>query len=185
MKPRTKLQKQIDEIRKKLPKITQEQKVYAYKHCLDHEATRLKNGTVTCLDCGHKRKDSHYLATTLDCTCPNCNTKLKVKNTRKQKFTDWAYYGIVTSFQGFQIFRYCKVHGIYKAGKPVFHNFYEVAQIWLCPDGKFEIVGYISIKVDGMLKAGAENLNLEIIRISVIMIYLLIEYIQKNQLSRK
>lgn len=143
MKPKTKLQKQIVELRKKLPKITQEQEAYAYKYCLDHEATRLKNGTVTCLDCGHKWKDTHYLATTLDCSCPNCNTKLKVKDTRKQKFTDLAYYGIVTSFQGFQVFRYCKVHGIYKAGKPVYHNFYEVAQIWLGPDGKFEIVGYI------------------------------------------
>lgn len=143
MKPKTKLQVKIVELSRKLPKITQEQKAYAYKYCLDHEATRLKNGTVTCLDCGHKWKDTHYLATTLDCSCPNCNTKLKVKDTRKQKFTDWAYYGIVTSFQGFQVFRYCKVHGIYKAGKPVYHNFYEVAQIWLGPDGKFEIVGYI------------------------------------------
>lgn len=143
MKPKTKLQKQIVELRKKLPKITQEQEAYAYKYCLDHEATRLKNGTVTCLDCGHKWKDTHYLATTLDCSCPNCNTKLKVKDTRKQKFTDWAYYGIVTSFQGFQVFRYYKVNGVYKAGKPVHHNFYEVAQIWLAPNGKFEIVGYI------------------------------------------
>lgn len=143
MKPRTKLQKQIVELRKKLPKITQEQEAYAYKYCLDHEATRLKNGTVTCLDCGHKWKDTHYLATTLDCSCPNCNTKLKVKDTRKKKFTDWAYYGIVTSFQGFQVFRYCKVHGVYRAGESVYHNFYEVAQIWLSPDGKFEIVGYI------------------------------------------
>lgn len=143
MKPKTKLQKHIVELSKKLPKITDTQEYWAYKHCLDHEATRLKNGTVTCLDCGHKWKDTHYLATTLDCTCPNCNTKLKVKDTRKQKFHDWAYYGIVTTFQGFQVFRYYKVNGVYKAGKPVHHNFYEVSQIWLSPDGKFEIVGYI------------------------------------------
>lgn len=144
MKPKTKLQKQIVELSKKLPEITEKQKLYAYKHCLKHEATRLKNGTVTCLDCGHKWKDTHTLATTLDCTCPNCNTKLKVKDTRKQKFHDWAYYGIVTIFEGFQVFRYYKVNGVYRAGEPVYlNNFYEVAQIWLSAKGEYEIVGYI------------------------------------------
>lgn len=143
MKPKTKLQKQIVELSKRLPNVTEKQELYAYKHCLNHEATRLKNGTVTCLDCGHKWKDTHTLATTLDCTCPNCKTKLKVLDTRKQKFHDWAYYGIVTIFEGFQVFRYYKVNGVYKAGKPVYHNFYEVAQIWLSPKGEYEIVGYI------------------------------------------
>ena len=46
MKPRTKLQKQIVELSKRLPNITEKQELYAYKHCLNHEATRLKNGTV-------------------------------------------------------------------------------------------------------------------------------------------
>lgn len=145
MKPKTKLQKQIVELSKNLPSITEEQEQWAYKQCLEHEATKLKNGTVTCLDCGHKWKGKQPpLLTSLDgCTCPNCNTKLKIKHTRKQKFTDWAYYGIVTTFHGFQVFRYCKVHGIYKAGEPVYHKFYEVAQIWLDSDGKYEIIGYI------------------------------------------
>ena len=143
MKPKTKLQKQIVALSKQLPKTTESQKRWAYKHCLNHEATRLKSGRVTCLDCGHQWKDEHPLITTLSCTCPSCNTSLKIKDTRKQKFDDWAYYGIITTFKGFQVFRLYKVHGIYKVGEPVFNNFYEVAQIWLAPDGKFEIIGYI------------------------------------------
>lgn len=142
MKPKTKLQHQVVELSKKLPKITEKQESWAFKHCLDHKATKLKNGTVTCLDCGHKWKDDQLsLLTAIDgCTCPNCHTKLQVTDTRKQKFYDWAYYSIITTFQGFQVIRFFKVHGNYKAGKPAYVHCYEVTQLWIAPNGKYEII---------------------------------------------
>ena len=142
MKPKSKLQLQIVEVDSRLPKIAADQEAWALKHCLKHEATRLKNGTVSCLDCGHQWIDKLPLANIIDHVCPNCSTEVKMIDTRKKVFNEWNYFLVISTFEGFQLFRLFKVHGNYKAGTPAHRHMYEVSRIYLLANGKYEIVGY-------------------------------------------
>ena len=53
MIPKTKIQKEVVESMALLPHITEKQKKYAFLHCFEHIARKLRNGAVTCMDCGH------------------------------------------------------------------------------------------------------------------------------------
>lgn len=146
MKAKTKLQiRVVDLSENKLPKITLEQKNYGREHNLDHKAFRLKSGKITCLDCGHSWQSKSLHAwhdQLIKSNCPSCNVKLKIETTRKKKHFDWSYMGIVTTCEEFQVIRTIKVHGRYFSGKPVDLSIHPVSEIWIHPNGKFEIVGF-------------------------------------------
>jgi len=148
MKPRTKLQFRVVELSdNKLPKITEEQKKYAFKNCLDHKAVMLKSGKITCLDCGHswnyKSKSKQlWHDQIIENKCPNCSTQLKIEVTRKKNFFDWSYMGIVDVCEEFQVIRLLKTSGRYKSGESADLHCSPVSEIWMAPNGKFEIVGF-------------------------------------------
>lgn len=135
MKPRTKLQHKVVKFSKHLPDITPEQKVWSYKTCLDHIAYRNKTNT-SCLDCGHIWKEKSRRKT---CVCPNCNTKLKVEDTRKLKLEQEVYFAIITTCGEFQVCRYFELTSTHKRGKKVDYFLWEVAQQWILPNGRYEI----------------------------------------------
>lgn len=144
MKPKTKLQHQVVELSNQLPRITHTQEKWAYKHCFDHNATILKSGIISCLDCGHQWVDDQTaLLTSIDgCICPSCNTKLQVNSTRKQKFDGAAYFSIITTFKGFQVIRHCRVDATYRVGSSARYNLREITELWIQADGKYEIISY-------------------------------------------
>lgn len=142
MKPRTKLQKQVADLYATLPGITEEQKKWGFKNCFEHKGYRTQTNMIYCLDCGHQwKEDQPHLLTSIDgCTCPHCGTKLKVMTTRKRKDEQGAYYGIITTYQGFQVCRYFDLKAYYKIKEiPRFHCC-EISQLWIAPNGKFEIM---------------------------------------------
>ncbi|WP_352406277.1 PcfJ domain-containing protein [Petrimonas sp.] len=141
MRPKTKLQEQVLGFSGILPPITLKQLEWGHKHCFDHKGYRTKKG-ITCLDCGHKFEDikPSLLATIDGCVCQNCGTKLVVTDTRKLKDRQGAYYGIITSFKGFQVFRIFILQAAYKAGTPVCRKDDEIIQHWISPDGKHEVI---------------------------------------------
>lgn len=107
MKPHTNIQKEIVQLAQKLPKLTERQKAYAYEHCFKHYAHRTKGGMITCMECGHRWKSEHRLAEKLcGCTCPHCGRKLEVMDTRQRVFTNNEYFSIVTTCNGYQVFRF-------------------------------------------------------------------------------
>ena len=141
MKPKTKFQKQVAEQSKRLAKITQKQQYWAYQNCFEHQARRLKNGTLTCLECGHSWNGGHALAESLcGCTCPNCGTDLQVIDTRKQTFSQKEYFGIMTVCGGFQVLRYFFLEKQCRVGSPARLFCREVVQHWIAPSGKCEIM---------------------------------------------
>lgn len=146
MKARTKLQIRVVELSKnKLAKITEEQKKYAFKNCLDHKAVMLKSGKITCLDCGHswnsKSKQLWHNQITEN-KCPSCSTQLKIEVTRVKNFFDWSYMGIIDTCEEFQVIRLLKTSGRYKSGNPANLDCSPVSEIWIAPNGKFEIIGF-------------------------------------------
>lgn len=62
MKPRTRIQQEVARLSKRLPKLTEEQKAYAFRHCFKHYAVKRANGTNICTECGHSWKSDHDLA---------------------------------------------------------------------------------------------------------------------------
>lgn len=138
MKPRTKFQQQIVALSKRLSPITQVQKDWGYKHCLDPIARRIKGGMIICLECGEEWQSEHRLAETLcGCTCPKCNVKLTVRDTRAYNFKQVKYLCIVTKFKDFQVLRFLYMEHTTHKGKPAHYYSTEVVQRWIAPDGKF------------------------------------------------
>lgn len=54
MKPKTKIQKEVFALSKRLPEINEIQTKYAFRHCFEHVGRRSAKGIVTCTECGHQ-----------------------------------------------------------------------------------------------------------------------------------
>lgn len=137
MKPRNKFQKQVLALSKKLPPITEAQIKWGYRNCIGHIGRRTKKGVITCLECGHSWTDK---VAKKHCTCPQCNTKLIVKDTRQRVFDDYQYLCIVTACTGFQVLRFIYIDYRAKAGEKAQYFHSEVVQRWIAPDGKYATI---------------------------------------------
>lgn len=134
MKPKNKFQKRVSELSKKLSPITDAQAKWGYQNCINHIGRRTKNGTISCLECGHsfinKTTEKH-------CTCPNCNTKLIINDTRQRVFNDYQYLCVVTCCEEFQVLRFIYIDYRAKVGEKARYFHSEVVQRWIAPDGKY------------------------------------------------
>lgn len=138
MKPKNKFQQSVLDTSKKLPKITDAQVEWAYRNCIEHIGRRSAKGIITCTECGHSWQGNGELVDTLtECRCPQCDTKLKVENTRKSVFYDYEYLCIVTAYEGFQVLRFLYVECRAKAGGKPHYSHMEAVQRWIAPNGKY------------------------------------------------
>lgn len=138
MKPKNKFQQEVVEFAKTLLPITEEQKQWAYQHLFPHVGRRLRNGKITCMECGVSWQSEHQLAESIcGCTCPNCNTELTIQDTRKLKSKEIEYLCIITKQKGYQVIRFFYIEQIAKAGEKVYYYSTEVVQRWIARDGKY------------------------------------------------
>lgn len=147
MKARTVLQRKVVWLSEKwLPEITLEQKIYGFKNGLDHKATILKSGKISCLDCGHTWQSSfnqNWKEQIVTNICPNCKVKIKIEQTRKKRFYEWSYMGIITTCYEFQVIRLVKISGNYFAGKPADLRCLPLSEVWMTKNKKkFEVIGF-------------------------------------------
>lgn len=141
MKPKTKIQKEVAALSKRLPPISEAQKKHAFLHSFEHVGRRSAKGIITCTECGHQWQGNGELADTIcGCTCPHCGMELKVHTTRKRVFKEIKYFSIITTCKGYQVIRFFFTRAYYKVGQPAEYSIYEVAQRWIAPDGKFETI---------------------------------------------
>ena len=142
MQPKTKLQHEIVGLYKKLPKITNQQKAWAYDHCLKHKGYKTKNGNIVCLDCGHSfQHDATDLYLSIEgYDCPKCGKHLEITVTRKLKDDQGAYFCIITAINGYQVVRYFDINVYYYKGKPASRSCFEIVQHWITPKGKHEVI---------------------------------------------
>lgn len=137
MIPRTPIQKEVARLSKRLPRLSEEQKTYAFRHCFKHYAVKRANGILICTECGHSWNSEHDLADTLcGCTCPHCGMELEVLRTRKSVFNDMEYFSIITTCKYYQVIRFFSVKFRYKAGEPAKYSIFEVVQRWIAPNGE-------------------------------------------------
>lgn len=133
MKPKNKFQRLVVELSKQLPSLTQTQKDWAYRHCFEHIGRRTAKGIISCTECGYEWKDKDVSGKSI---CPYCGTKLNVTDTKKRTFGWNEYYGIITTFQGYQVLRYFFISAHFRAGEKAQYICNEVVQRWIAPDGK-------------------------------------------------
>ena len=134
MKPRNKFQQKAVEASKKLPPLTPAQERWAYTKVIESVGQRTRKGVVTCLDCGkvfHNDTKQQYR------TCPACGTRLRIENTRRQKFQQREYVTYITACDGMQVVRVFMVNYYAKVGRPLNRFCHEVMQRWIAPDGKY------------------------------------------------
>jgi len=141
MKPRTKIQKEVMHLSKRLPKITEVQRQYAFHHNFEHIGRRSAKGIITCGECGHQWQGNGALADALcGYTCPHCGMELKVHTTRKRVFKENEYFSIITACKSYQVIRFFFAKAYYKIGQAAEYSIYEVAQRWIAPNSKFETI---------------------------------------------
>lgn len=137
MKPKTKIQKEVARLSRRLPRITEAQKTYAYRHCFDHIGRRTAKGVITCTECGHSWQGDGVLDDSLcGCTCPHCGTELQILQTRKRVFRTIAYYSVITTCEQYQVIRFYYIKATHKVGQAAEYAIGEVVQRWIAPDGK-------------------------------------------------
>ena len=137
MKAKNKFQQQIVEASKSLPAVTQQQVQWGYDNALEYVGRRTEKGTITCTKCGHSWQGAGHLVSILtDCTCPECNTKLKVETTKKRLFDGRYYMTVITAHKGYQVVRTVMMSYTAKIGEQTKYAHCEVMQRWIAPNGK-------------------------------------------------
>ena len=141
MKPRTRIQKEIAQLSKRLPKLSKAQRAYAFEHCFKHYAHRTKKGIITCLECGHQWKSRHHLTESVcGSVCPYCGKQLEMLDTRKRVFREWDYLCIITISKQYQVIRYFQINMYRKVGQMAEYSAKEVFQRWIAPNGQTETI---------------------------------------------
>lgn len=125
---------------KKLRPITDNQKIWAYRHCFEHYAYRLPKGKTTCMECGHEWQSSENVA---HIVCPHCGTSLKVEDTRKRTNKQVEYFCKITVRKGFQVLRFFFMEAYGYKGKPTVYTCKEAVQQWLDETGKTTTVALL------------------------------------------
>lgn len=106
MKPRTKLDYKILDIRKSLTDpITSEVKKWAIKTCLESKGIQFK-GEIYCFECNRLFPANNL---TKDSKCPCCGEKLKVEKTKRKKHSQEMYFTIVDLRENWQIIRHYRI----------------------------------------------------------------------------
>ncbi len=139
MKPRTKIQFRITELREQLLTSNVERE-WAFEHCLDHKGFATKN-RVICMDCGSKF--STDLVVRKKAVCPHCSTKLTVEKTNKRTDKQLSYFTIAEICEEFQIIRNYEVYGDYRVDSKKTTSLREVSQYWINDNGKCEVVSRV------------------------------------------
>ena len=138
MKPRTKLEKQVDKLWRNLPPMTEAQHRWAFAKVFAHEAYWCKD-EMWCSECGHvmPRTDSDCLVDLLDdeVTCTKCGARLKVVRSRRRKLKERDWVTVLTTCKGMQVARTWQIDREGCKGCETYKRAFEVTQLWLTEQG--------------------------------------------------
>jgi len=144
MKPKTKEQKYVYSLHKKIPKITNTMIEWGKEELFYHHVYTTKK-ECTCFECGHKWPEKRSLLAEIDgLTCPKCNKQRKIDRTRKRVFKSDDHFKILTTFKGYQVIRFVHIMQRLKVGIPAIYYCDEVIQHWISPTGKRTIIAKLS-----------------------------------------
>ena len=137
MKPKTKLQHQVLEHSYYLPFIETKMLDWAKIAVLKHIGYATKN-RVLCLDCGEKF--SPDLVNRKRATCPHCQQKLVIEESRKSTFEQKTFVASAQVVNEFQVIRNFEVRCYHKAGRQTKYYVMEILQHWYLNEKKREVI---------------------------------------------
>ena len=143
-KPRSKREQKMLDMCAKLPPLTKAQREYQREHVFDKVGYYWKrSGMVWCQCCGHLyRQDHSMLAVSLDVDdeqCPHCGAHLHLKHWMEKRWkthTDTKLFTIVTTFDGWQVFRTFEAERVNVYQEPTAYTINEVYQNWMDATGR-------------------------------------------------
>lgn len=133
MKPRTKIEKAVDMLQDQLSPSTQRQEDYAFEKCFEKFCYKNKTSAF-CLECGGNISID-LIGRKRTIKCPNCDAKLKVKNTLKRSLNSpYEYFAVAEIVEhdkySFQVVRVFELAKYQKKGKKHIRYFSETCQNW-------------------------------------------------------
>ena len=132
MRPGNALERRVESLASSVRDLTPAQREWGLSHIIPHWCTYwTRSHKATCVTCGHtwKEKDPKR--------CPHCGAKLKLlKDSRKRRFVEHRYYGIIQEVQEFSVIRIFYIYDNRKLGEDATTSFFEVLQHWIGEDGK-------------------------------------------------
>lgn len=137
MKPRTKYEKAVIAQSGHLRPLPTAPRRWAFTNTINHYAFRLPKGRTTCMDCGHSWIMSEAAK---KCKCPNCKSKLEVKETYTRKCQQKSYFNVITTCGEYQILRIFLLIVEMRKGFKASPAFLEIGQYWIAPNGKTALV---------------------------------------------
>lgn len=137
MKPRSKFQREILSLSRKLSPLSEHQHKEAVRKAAPHIAKYNSKKEYVCLDCGHSWSGAEAKRV----VCPHCGSKLEVDKSRKRNYCDREYFAVVTKCHGFQVVRMFFIQTNLKKGEKATYWIMEAFQRWLAPDGKDLVIG--------------------------------------------
>lgn len=137
MRPKTKIQKEVAGLSKRLPQLSKTQREYAFENCMKHYAYMNKSKT-SCLECGHRWKAKYNNGE--QCICPQCGKRLTVHETMNRVYKQTDYFCVLTTKDKYQVIRYYELRIRCKIGQQAEYSINEVVQRWIAPDGKNVII---------------------------------------------
>lgn len=146
MKPRNKRERQLVELSKKLPPLTQQQRDYPKEHIHKKLGYYWKKGLVWCQCCGHEYPvDIPSLAVSLDVggeVCPHCGNEIHLEHagTTRNKYFEGVLYMVVTTFKGWQVLRCFNADRLNVRGNETAYSVREIFQVWIGEDGRETIL---------------------------------------------
>lgn len=104
--------------------------------CLDHVGFATKT-RVICMDCGEEF--STELVKRKRATCPHCDTKLIIEQTKKRTRKETNFFALAEVFGEYQVIRNFQIHG--RSGRGTKKEIYisEILQHWVTEDWKGNI----------------------------------------------
>ncbi len=136
MKPKTKRQKEVAELNKRLS-LKKEWKEWAAIHCLPHQGFATVS-RVICLDCGERF--SADIVFRKRATCPHCKTRLEIEKSAKRTHQQHSYFTVAEVCEQYQVIRNFEITGHCKENKRKNINVRELTQFWIDDKGNFEIM---------------------------------------------
>ena len=131
MRPRNALERRVDTLAASVKDLTPAQREWGLSHIIPHRCIyRTRSHKCTCVDCGYTWKEDTPKR------CPYCGEKLTLlKDSRRRRFVEHWYYGIVQKVREFTVFRTFFVYDNRKLGELPFTTFTELFQHWIGEDG--------------------------------------------------
>lgn len=147
MKARTKNQKRVVQLDKKVRPIGKRILSWGRENTIKHRGIRYKSGATFCLECGHTWQSQTKQAwqdVVLEQKCECCKRKLKIKSTQNR--TDWGdgmitYVDVVGEYQ---LIRNIEVRATHKVREAADYTFREISRVYLREDGKAEVIGCVN-----------------------------------------